>query len=1072
MKERKIIEFNPAELLNNVANNLDVSQFESIDESQFKKAPNILDFTIDPEFLNATMLPKQIQMGLKLFAEYCPVCTDMDFFENLFDQDIGTIKEKVVRLEHGKCPKCEATRWELMQRGLLNDYNEFAGCLGQRCIPFDSMVNTNRGIISMSDVEVGDIVPNGYVLKKLDSGKLKVKKLRTEIEMVLSGSADSHIVPILNDDNVIINKKISDVEVGDMVLIVSPSLYPSLNYRVYNKYTKWPSTFDITLSAFLGLLCRRFKISEDFKQIVFTNSNIDVLSEMFSKIIDIPFKKSDNNIIVDDQEFIDWFKIITNFKQIPDGIMQSTEESVSVFVNNFLSNDWYDDILRIPKSEIQDLKSLQLLLLNMNLLTMPIGEELCNICLETDNEYHNKLMDIGYYPTKVTEIIDTDEEIQMFDIVVPNSNVYVGDGFLQHNSGKSKFIGIIANYVLHRFLCMSNPIRMFNQSAGDILNISFAGLNEDKVEKNLWGPFIGFMDASPWFQKYHSFLDEKSKELKKPLMAKRTTFVEYFHKKILIDFYGSHGDTMRGDTRIFASADEIAFMGSGSESKGSTVMNADAIYTSLNNSLATMRMKRRQIFNEKNYDIPPILIANISSPSSTKDKIMKQVKASNTNPAIYGVHAATWHCVTGDTIITCKEGDFRIDSDFETIDGRKFKKAIFENQHVHDLITKRGLRLSCTLDHKIATYNGIFKTWEYIHPKIGNVIYTFYGWDTVEAFENERIADVYDISFEGDSHLYYTNKIVSHNCNPDYTEDALLQEYASEDPAEFYRNFGAQPPIESNPFLSEMSSIDRIAVGQTNNFYSFSIEKSKDALGDNFVFGKLVINNKDQSPRLLAFDLGSTKNAFGLCIFKLDQDARIVLEDGLIIKPSKEYKINLPWIYNNITVPLIENYNVKHVLFDKWQSLDQVTRIRDLGINAQVYSLKYDNMDDIRGMIRNRSIIIPRLSKAMSEYRKDWEKDDDIIFSEITAQLGIQLLTVRDLGNRMIKPAHGDDDLFRAFCLGAYSLTNTKIIESMKQTTNSQPVAQGPVGVVKSLSGSSVTTSSSGIGVFVSRGRR
>jgi hypothetical protein len=275
----------------------------------------------------------------------------------------------------------------------------------------------------------------------------------------------------------------------------------------------------------------------------------------------------------------------------------------------------------------------------------------------------------------------------MADVQVPNTNIYVADGFLHHNSGKPKFIGIVANYVLHRFLCMPNPIRQFNQSAGDVLNISFAGLSEDKVEKNLWGPFTGFMESSPWFQAYHAFLDAKGKELKKPLYTKRKTFLEYFHKKILVDFYGSNGTSMRGDTRIFAAPDEIAWMGSGLEAKGGVVMNADAIHTSLNNSLATMRMKRRQIFNEKNFDVPPILMASISSPSSSKDKIMKLVKASKTNPMIYGVRAASWVC------------------------------------------------------------------------------------------------------------------------NSDFTEESLLQEFASMDPAEFYRDFGAEPPIESNPFLSETTPI-------------------------------------------------------------------------------------------------------------------------------------------------------------------------------------------------------------------------------------------------------------------------
>lgn len=950
--KRELKEFNPTQLLSDFASSgFDASMFEGIDESKFKKAPNIVDFTINPEFLNATILPKQVEMGIKLFAEYCPDCSDLLFLDELYDQDMGTIKRNITLLEHGVCPVCSKNRFQFIQEGKLNDYNEFAGCLGQRCIPKDSFVYTNRGIISMNDVESGDIVSHGFVSKKIDSGKLKLRTLKTEIGWDFKGSMESHIVPV-HENSKIVYKKMVDVGIGDTLIMVSPSLFPPMNNKIYNKHTQWPSTFDRATSAFFGLVCRKYRLEAD--KLIINSGHIEVVFDMFLELFNFLPKVENNEIVVENAEFIDWFKIMTGNKQIPDRILQATEDSTEFFIKNFLFDDWSEDgmMLNLDLSEISQVMELKLILLNLGQLTMEIDGYLRNISIDTDDQDLIQLMNTGYHPVRVTDIIDG-EEVEMADIQVPNTNVYTADGFMHHNSGKSKFIGIVANYVLHRFLCMPNPIRQFNQSAGDILNISFAGLSEDKVEKNLWGPFVGFMESSPWFQAYHSFLDEKGRELKKPLYTKRKTFIEYFHKKVLVDFYGSNGTSMRGDTRIFASADEIAFMGSGAEAKGGTVMNADAIYTSLNNSLATMRMKRRQIFNEKNFDVPPILIANISSPSSSKDKIMKQVKAAKTNPLIYGVQVATW------------------------------------------------------------------------------------------------------------------------DANPDFTEESLLKEFASEDPAEFYRNFGAQPPIESNPFLSEVNPIDRIAIVPPTNLYEFLIDKDKDALGDNFIYGKLVINQTDTiTSRLISFDLGSTKNAFGLSIFKLDSEGRIILESGLVIKPSKSCKIHLPWIYDRITVPLMENYNVKFVFFDKWQSLDQVTRIRDKGINAQVYSLKYSDMDDVRGIVKNRGVLIPKLSKPMAKFKEDWEANDEIEFSEVSATLGIQLLTVRDLGNRMVKPAHGDDDLFRSFALGVCALSNPRIIKEM-QTKSESNNGVGGIGVVSSYGGSAGAVSSGGssIGVFQSRRR-
>lgn len=1383
-KKRELKDFNPSKMLDDFASSgLDASMFEGLDESKFKKAPNIVEFVVNPEFLNATILPKQIEMGLKLFAEYCPSCSDLEFLDSLYDQDLGTIKRKVILLEHGICPSCNKTRWDFIQEGKLNDYNEFAGCLGQRCIPKDSMVFTNRGIVPMNTVEVGDIVSHGFVSKKIDSGKLRLRTLKTEIGWDFKGSKESHIVPVYKSGK-IIHKKMKEVKIGEKLLMISPRLFPPLNNPIYNKHTRWTNKFDRATSTFFGMVCRKFQLEET--KLTIESKDIQIVFDMFFDLFDLLPKVENGKIIIDNLDFIDWFKIMTGGKQIPDGIMQATEDSVGFFIESFLYDDWSEDgmILSLDINEVNQIKELQMLFLNLGQITMVIDGQLKNIGIDTTDENVIELGKKGYYPIIITEIVDG-EEVEMADIQVPNTNIYVADGFLHHNSGKSKFIGIVANYVLHRFLCMPNPIRQFNQSAGDVLNISFAGLSEDKVEKNLWGPFTGFMESSPWFQAYHSFLDEKGKELKKPLYTKRKTFLEYFHKKILIDFYGSNGTSMRGDTRIFASPDEIAWMGSGLEAKGGTVMNADAIHTSLNNSLATMRMKRRQIFNEKNFDVPPILMASISSPSSSKDKIMKLVKASKTNPMIYGVQEPSWLCLTNNSLIRSKEGIFKPNEIIATLDGRKVQQKEFKHSLVHDIITKNGSLISATPEHKFAVFyentlmekpvtvgdqilrdfsqidfdhnlsaiviepqtkngsfagkqlekfelnnnffkllglflaegslfdsdvkyktmkrivwyntdeeivsyckkatinvwnltpsivetkpnitkttnrkkkisriqidntqliyelrklqindsrlsykkmpeiafkcglnnivellvgflegdgcihngksNGEISFWntsenlirsiskmlfalgvpnkiytkkklkkhhspcwncritgkdaiqrfyilaydklittknrenlkslvnrssrgsfynyfsgkflEYFKALIDSktigtinrrklkqkqvsrktliniyesqlnrcstiekIIYNDFYFDEVVNINNSRSEDVYDISMGGSDHLYWSDGFISHNCNPDFTEDSLLKEFASMDPAEFYRDFGAQPPIESNPFLSETNPIDRIAIIPPTNLYEFAIEKDSDALGDTFVYGRLIINQMDiNTPRLLAFDLGSTKNAFGMSVFKMDSEGRIILEGGLIIKPSKNCKINLPWVYEKLTVPFMDSYNVRFVFFDKWQSLDQVTRIRDRGINAQVYSLKYADMDDVRGMVKNRGVLIPKLSKPMVEFKSDWEANDEINFSEISAILGIQLLTVRDLGNRMVKPAHGDDDLFRSFALGVCALSTPKIIKEM-QTKKDATNHTGGVGVVASYGGGSSAVSgvSSSIGVLHTRKR-
>ena len=294
------------------------------------------------------------------------------------------------------------------------------------------------------------------------------------------------------------------------------------------------------------------------------------------------------------------------------------------------------------------------------------------------------------------------------------------------------------------------------------------------------------------------------------------------------------------------------------------------------------------------------------------------------------------------------------------------------------------------------------------------------------------------------------------------------------DSAEFYRDFGANPPLESNPFLSDSISVDKIAVLPGCQLYNFTIERENDAIGDKFLYAKLnKLMTDSVTPRLISFDLGSTNNAFGMTVFKLDSESRPVLESGLIIKPRDGHKVNLPWVYDNITVPMVKNYNVKFVFFDKWQSLDQVTRLRDMGVDAQVYSLKYADIDNVRGMITNRSVLIPKMAKPLSDYLRTWKENDDYIPEEISAALGIQLLTARDLGIRFGKPVQGDDDLFRAFCLGVNRLSDFRIIKGMIPTRGAQMQQGGGIGVVLSMKGSAaVSTGGSNVGLIGSRSKR
>lgn len=111
-----------------------------IDDRDLKTASNFWDYNFNLVGKDAKP-PWMIQMwiGLMLFAEVCPCCSnkkwlDIEWFTEHVDKAKPSydIKEGLQLLEHGICPKCMRTKWDLIQNHGLKNYTELVNVLGQR----------------------------------------------------------------------------------------------------------------------------------------------------------------------------------------------------------------------------------------------------------------------------------------------------------------------------------------------------------------------------------------------------------------------------------------------------------------------------------------------------------------------------------------------------------------------------------------------------------------------------------------------------------------------------------------------------------------------------------------------------------------------------------------------------------------------------------------------------------------------------------------------------------------------------------------------------------------------------
>lgn len=1024
-------EFNPSDIFDQLRESgLDPSIFNKIDEGGFPKAPNFLEWSVGPQFLNTSILPKQVEIGTKLFCDYCPDCSVPGYIDTLFDQTIGNIKNNIVFLEHGKCPSCSLTRFELLKTGKLLYRNELVGSCGQRCIPKDALVYSDRGIIEMSDVEVWDDLSHGHVAKKIDSGVLPSLRITTKFNYTLTGAKETHIVPVLRQDPEFhkmtakmrstrkFKKEIKiehilmkDCQVGDLLLLHKANLWAKRPFefepfefvphkQAHNQKTfSFPTEVTPDLARLLGYMvadgdyCRKYNV-----RVVTSNEDTeaDVKRCFLGVFGEEPkldearkFTYTDDyykSWVLNGIEAVEWFRhiglkpVTARDKEIPACILQSPKEIVCEFLAGLYGADGniFNDQgnVRVQYSSVSKrlIKQVRVVLLNLGIVTRCDRNEspkfgksidysveaeegkqsyflatkdakyveifrnnvkvvekkkiatLAESHLSGHTEYHTPygafreygyekwhpslqaLVEQGYYPVPITKIEDG-PDLDMADVMIPGTNLYTADSFINHNSGKSKLVAMLATYINHRYLKLASPMRTFNQSSGDMFLGTFSGLTMDQCNRNLWSPFRAFMDASPWFQKYHRFLKDQEKKLGVELYHDLQNSITYIHKNLHWYSTGSEARKMRGDTRIFAAIDELGWMNSDESKSDQTFMNADAVYTALVNSLTTIRTKYNNVFSADNYDLPPPIMANVSSPSSAKDKIMRLTKDASRNTRILAFNAPTWEM------------------------------------------------------------------------------------------------------------------------NPDFNYEDLREEFAHYDDLTFNRDFGAEPPLAANPFLSEPKLVDKIATGEEFKGFDVTLFTAKDNFDDTFKSARMNLKRGDKViPRMATFDLGYRKNGLSICVFSLTPESKPKLDFAIAITPDPKLKIrvNVVDVFESFTMPLVTNFNIKHAFFDRWQSLDQIERLKILEVDAQMHSLTYKEMESVRGSIITQSVTIPRMEKPMTEYAKEYV-DDKFVSQEGSAQLGIQLLTVRDMGHKMIKPLLGDDDIFRAFCLGVVKLSDPNI---------------------------------------------
>lgn len=255
--------------------------------------------------------------------------------------------------------------------------------------------------------------------------------------------------------------------------------------------------------------------------------------------------------------------------------------------------------------------------------------------------------------------------------------------------------------------------------------------------------------------------------------------------------------------------------------------------------------------------------------------------------------------------------------------------------------------------------------------------------------------------------------------NPEMSRESLRAEEIK-DEAEFWRNYGAVPPLAAEPFIG---NLDRVKATQDEKHSPlFELGTHYVSIGKDELVGAAHVKGTDERTisRIIACDAGHTKNAFSICMYHVEKhegEYMLFLDAAYAAIPEQRgktfVKVSFPSMADTI-LDLAKRYRVRHVLYDRWQSIGEIQRLRREGIDAEAYSPKFTDFEATRDFILTGQFHMPTWEKPL-----DMLEADDVIDlrRHPYTHFGYQMATVRETGKKLMKPEKGDDDMFRTLVL-------------------------------------------------------
>jgi len=229
--------------------------------------------------------------------------------------------------------------------------------------------------------------------------------------------------------------------------------------------------------------------------------------------------------------------------------------------------------------------------------------------------------------------------------------------------GKSEISILIAAYLLHRILCLKDPISFFRLKPTEKIVFAFMNIKKDLAEEIGIAKFQNTIQSSPWFLE-HGTIEGRTKKIWVP---------QKYNNQEAIDIkIGSQADDLIGLPIFFAFFDEVSFQRNQDIEKQKKKAN-DMIDTAIGG------MKTRFVYLSKNPTLLVLASSKRSDKSFLEEHMKKKLASEKEN--VYISDGSVWEVKP--------EGTYS-DKTFKVALGNKFLDSIVlkDDDNIDALIAK------------------------------------------------------------------------------------------------------------------------------------------------------------------------------------------------------------------------------------------------------------------------------------------------------------------------------------------------------------------------------------------------